>query len=90
MDLRQWLVQELITSFRIDCLGVAPQTYIFLERGESELSIGVIQTGERADPSLAHRWFITHIPIYSRDTSIYMLIYTSTFIDMRLIWRGYL
>ena len=50
-------------TIRLDCLGVDLQNYVFPESGELDLSIGVVQSGERADPSLAQRWFTTHILI---------------------------
>ena len=33
--------------FRIDCLRVTPQTYIFFERGDRDLSIARIGVGEK-------------------------------------------
>ena len=34
-------------NFHIDCLRVAPQTYIFLESGDRDLSIGVLGSGRK-------------------------------------------
>ena len=78
------------TTFRIDCLGVSPRTCIFSESGELVLSIGVVQSGEQADPSLAQRRFITQALIICQRAWllwvkiwVFSLICTSTFSDVR-------
>ena len=37
--------------FHIDCFGVTPLTYMFLKRGDRDLSIAGIQSGEKLPSS---------------------------------------
>ena len=59
------------TSFNVtvwvDCIAVDPQTCTFSESGSPELSIGVLQSGEPVDPSLAQLCFITHVLIIHKQ-----------------------